>query len=585
MRTLKNSLYKYLVYDGAIKYISLMIVCLIVSSALGAALPLYMSDLSVHYGEKELFLYTLKVLAVIFTATFINRSFYNIIINGYVVGLVQFVRSYCYERWLLSYELQTSSENRTDRYPQGEVLARIMTDTEALRELVTSGTFGIIIDLFFVFASLISFISLNQIGGISLAVVQVGACALLIWGSKYMAEVFMSVRKARGNLYKTIADVIGGLKDNYYIKNGHYASKRSLVVFEEFLNKILLSNVWDAGYYSLAESLFPIFLAFAVFIIPNAKMTQVGLIFAFVDLIQRSIGPIKDVSSKVANIQRAASGVIRINEFIGDLEHERSTDLETSEFNFVVDQINVNIEKFTYPTRPNMDAHFNLENVSFSGRKGELIGIVGLSGSGKSTLLNILCANIIPDIGKIAITNQTENGFEFDFHDAQKFIQYRQLIGIVSQESHIFSESVFFNITMGKENTSDFNEFWEFVKENILYLKTWGIDKDTKLDQNILSLGQKQLISAIRACYLKKPIVLFDEISSSLDSNLEFALRQMVLLAQKNALTIIVAHRLETIANANNILVMENGKLVAQGTHSILLKESGTYQGFIEKLG
>ncbi len=585
MRTLKNSLYKYLVYDGAIKYISLMIVCLIVSSALGAALPLYMSDLSVHYGEKELFLYTLKVLAVIFTATFINRSFYNIIINGYVVGLVQFVRSYCYERWLLSYELQTSSENRTDRYPQGEVLARIMTDTEALRELVTSGTFGIIIDLFFVFASLISFISLNQIGGISLAVVQVGACALLIWGSKYMAEVFMSVRKARGNLYKTIADVIGGLKDNYYIKNGHYASKRSLVVFEEFLNKILLSNVWDAGYYSLAESLFPIFLAFAVFIIPNAKMTQVGLIFAFVDLIQRSIGPIKDVSSKVANIQRAASGVIRINEFIGDLEHERSTDLETSEFNFVVDQINVNIEKFTYPTRPNMDAHFNLENVSFSGRKGELIGIVGLSGSGKSTLLNILCANIIPDIGNIAITNQAENGFEFDFHDAQKFIQYRQLIGIVSQESHIFSESVFFNITMGKENTSDFNEFWEFVKENILYLKTWGIDKDTKLDQNILSLGQKQLISAIRACYLKKPIVLFDEISSSLDSNLEFALRQMVLLAQKNALTIIVAHRLETIANANNILVMENGKLVAQGTHSILLKESGTYQGFIEKLG
>ncbi|WP_198295919.1 ABC transporter ATP-binding protein [Bacteriovorax sp. Seq25_V] len=562
-----------------------MVLCLIISSALGAALPLYMSDLSVHYGDKELFLYTLKVLAVIFTVTFLNRSFYNIVINGYVVGLVQFVRSYCYEKWLLSYELQTSRENRTDRYPQGEVLARIMTDTEALRELVTSGTFGIIIDLFFVFASLISFISLNRIGGIGLALVQVLACVLLIWGSKYMAEVFMSVRKARGDLYKTIADVIGGLKDNYYIKNGHYASKRSLGVFEEFLNKILLSNVWDAGYYSLAESLFPIFLAFAVFIIPNAQMTQVGLIFAFVDLIQRSIGPIKDVSSKVANIQRAASGVIRINEFIGDLELERSTELETAEFNFNVDEINVSIDKFTYPTRPNMDAHFHLQDIQFSGRRGELIGIVGLSGSGKSTLLNILCANIIPDQGKISISSEDKESFEFDFHDAQKFIQYRQLIGIVSQDSHIFSESLLFNITMGKDNTSDFDEFWDFVRENISYLKSWGISKDTKLDQNTLSLGQKQLISAIRACYLKKPIVLFDEISSSLDSNLEFALRQMVLLAQKNALTFIVAHRLETIINANTIIVMENGSMVAKGVHQDLAKSSDTYKSFIEKLG
>lgn len=585
MNTSKSNLSKFILYKGSAKYLVLMIVCLIISTTLGAFLPQLTAKLTSSYEQKEVFLETLKYLAAVFILTFANRSFYNLVINGYVVGLVQYVRSFCYEKWLLSYELQTSSENRTDRYPQGEVLARIMTDTESLRELVTSGTFGIIIDIFFVFSSLISFITLNQFAGITLGIVQVVACGLLIWGSKYMREVFLSVRKARGDLYRTIADVIGGVRETYYIDNNKYASRRSLTVFENFLDKILLSNIWDASYYSLAESLFPIFLAFAVFIIPQAEMVQVGLIFAFVDLIQRSIGPIKDVSSKVANIQRAASGVQRINEFLDDLDKERSTDLNQKNEEVDVQSISVKIEEFTYPRKSENDTPFKLKDIQFSGKKGDLIGIVGLSGSGKSTLLNILCANILPDRGEIDIRTSQGKEFIFDFHDAEKFNGYRELIGIVSQESHIFSESIFFNITLGKSDTSDFEEFWNWVRGKIAYIDAWGITPDTVINQNELSLGQKQLIAAIRACYLKKPIVLFDEISSSLDSNLEYALRQMVLIVQENALTFIVAHRIETIIDADLILIMEGGNLVARGEHDSLVEYSDVYRNFLKQLG
>lgn len=585
MSTLKNSWSKFLAYEGSSKYIFGMIFTLILTSLLGASLPIYMSRLSTHYAQKELFLQTLKILSVIFIATFVNRSTYNIIINKYVVGLVHYVRSYCYSKWLLSYDIQTSSENKIDRYPQGEVLARIMSDTEALRELVTSGTFGILIDLFFVFSSLASFISLNQISGIGLALIQVFACAVLIWGSKYMRDVFMKVRLARADLYKTMADIIGGTKENYYVENHQYASKKSVGVFEEFLTRILQSNVWDASYYSLAESLFPIFLAFAVVIIPYSKITEVGLIFALVDLIQRSIGPIKDVSSKIANIQRAASGITRINEFIDDLDHARATNLEAADFNLDFSEFHANIEKFEYKKHGGNESVFTLRNIEFSAKKGELIGIVGMSGSGKSTLLNILCANILPDIGSIKLSGNLEK-FEFNFHDVEKFSKYRQLIGIVSQDSHIFTQSVLYNITMGKEEnlSENFSEFWAQVEKNITYIKTWGIGPETILEQNKLSLGQKQLIAAIRACYLKKPIVLFDEISSSLDSNLELALRQMVLLVQKNALTIIVAHRLETIINSDKILVIDSGTKVSEGSHEFLLKESDIYCQFIAKL-
>jgi ABC-type multidrug transport system fused ATPase/permease subunit len=584
MPTLKSNLFKFLFYKSGFKYIFFAAICLVLSAVLGAYLPILMNKLTASYEDKVEFIYTLKVLAFLFAATFVNRSLYNLLANKYVVGLVQFVRSYCYEKWLLSYELQTSNENTTDRYPQGEVIARLMTDTESLRELVTSGTFGIIIDIFFVLFSLISFISLNEFAGSSLAVVQVVSCILLIWGSKYMREVFLNVRKSRSRLYRTIADVIGGVRETYYLDSEKFASKRSEKVFDDYLTNILKSNVWDASYYSLAESLFPIFLVFAVFIIPISGMTQIGLIFAFIDIIQRSIGPIKDMSSKVANIQRAITGVNRINEFIVDLESDRSTDLSKPSFNLEVSTMKVKIDKFTYPRKKDKDTPFTLENINFEGSKGELIGIVGLSGSGKSTLLNILCANIIPDEGVITIESKDEKVLEFDFHDPERFGDYRELIGIVSQESHVFSESLEFNITLGNLVDISFSDFWNKVSDEIPYIKRWGLSADSIIDPSVLSLGQKQLLAAIRACYLKKPIVLFDEISSSLDSNLEYALRQMVLLTQKNSLTFIVAHRIETIVESDQILIMENGKLVEKGDHSSLLKSSSIYCQFIKQL-
>ena len=100
----------------------------------------------------------------------------------------------------------------------------------------------------------------------------------------------------------------------------------------------------------------------------------------------------------------------------------------------------------------------------------------------------------------------------------------------------------------------------------------------------MLSLGQRQLLAGVRACYLKKNVVFFDEISSALDSELELALRECILLIQEVSLTIIVAHRVETIVNAHKILVMEKGRLLHSGKHHELLKESNVYQEFIRQL-
>ncbi|WP_419168649.1 ATP-binding cassette domain-containing protein [Halobacteriovorax sp.] len=584
MNISKNNSSKFLFFEGSGKYLLSMTLCLVISSALGASLPQLINKLTANYDNEAIYRQTLLIMTFVFLGTAINRAVYNLIINRYVVGMVQFVRTHCYSKWLSSVELQTSKENRNDRYPQGEVLARIMSDTESLRELVTSGTFGIIIDIFFVLASLVSFVSLNAIAGAYLAAIQFGAALILIWCSKYMRAVFLSVRNSRAKLYRVVADLIGGVRENYYNPAKQYTSKKSLVVFDEFLRKILSSNVWDASYYSFAESLFPVFLACAIFIIPNSGITQVALIFAIIDLIQRSINPIKDVSSKVANIQRAATGVGRIDEFLTDLEREKSSDIDAKRRKYDVDTMDIDIQKFTYPAKGKNSTPFTLEDINFSANQGDLIGIVGLSGSGKSTLLNIMAANIIPDEGRVYVQNHDGLKKEYNFDYIDDFNEYRELIGIVSQDSHIFSESVEFNITMGQPGFGDFDSFWNEVCTQISYISKWGIRPDTVLDQNEISLGQKQLISAIRSCYLKKPIVLFDEISSSLDSDLEEALRRMILFVQKQAVTIIVAHRVETILEAQQIIVMEGGRIVAKGTHGELKNTSPQYDQFVKEL-
>ena len=104
------------------------------------------------------------------------------------------------------------------------------------------------------------------------------------------------------------------------------------------------------------------------------------------------------------------------------------------------------------------------------------------------------------------------------------------------------------------------------------YLKTLGLRPLEKIQPTKLSLGQKQLLAGVRACYLKKNVVFFDEISSALDSELEFALRKCILIIQEFSLTIIVAHRVETIIAADKILVMEKGRLIQSGSHKELLE-------------
>jgi len=355
------------------------------------------------------------------------------------------------------------------------------------------------------------------------------------------------------------------------------------------LSKQLTANVWDASYYSLAESLFPLLLMIVVLILPYSKITEVAVIVAIIDLIQRSINPIKDVAGKISNIQRAATGISRIDQFIDDLEKgglssiEEEAKLEASnEVNF----FHLKIDHFEYAMNENdkRKNNFELKNIEIKSSKGDYIGILGHSGSGKSTVLGLASVNISSENLSLEL-NMKEKSLTWSAGDFKNISSLKSHIGLISQDSHVFSETLAFNITMSTNyDRIKFAKFWEEMTSQFEYLRTWGIEGEDKIDIETISLGQKQIISALRICFQNKPVILFDEISSSLDAGCEEALRGIIKLKQKDSIVWVVTHRVESVIGATKILLMDEGRIVDQGTHQKLLKSSNLYGQFLAEL-
>jgi ATP-binding cassette subfamily B protein len=578
-----NSWFNYLYLKERKPLIFIILLALGAASVLGFLTPKLITALYSGYDNNDLFYPALWNIGFLIIGEYFVQVSYQLSLSRYIQHLIQSIRLRSFSKWIRSYESVGAGKFGDNKYPLGEVLARILSDTEAIIELVSSGSLKIFIDVTYIVSCLISFVSLNTTSGITLILAEIFACILLVVGANKMGGVYLAVRKSMGIMSRVVANITAGFRFTYFTPNKEYASNKSFDAFEDFLKKQLKANIWDAGYYSIAESLFPLLLVVLVLVFPYSNIIEMAILASIIDLIQRSISPIKEVASKISSIQRAKSGLVRIQEFNNDIDNLPSVQFEDVQERFELKKFEVNIREFCYG---NLDSEksFALKNISFDANPGELVGIVGLSGSGKSTLLRILSTDILCDDSIIKLHTTEDTTIDFSANHLENLSRYKRQVSIVSQDSHVFSESLEFNITLSSVASADFKAFWRRTKNLIPYISTWGIEPETVIDPKDLSLGQKQLLSALRSCFLTKPIVLFDEISSGLDSELEEALRKLVLLIQESSLTVIVAHRIETIVNANKIIVLSKGETESIGTHKELLKNSATYQEFITQL-
>lgn len=558
-------------------YVGLIMLFLAVAAYLGHLTPVLIKNLSDNFSkDRALFSSSLVALGLNFLFVYLNRVSFQLIVGRYIRDIIHLTRSNVFGTWL------KASEKDGDKYPQGEIISRVINDTDAIRELITSGAFGLFIDLFFVGSCLLSFISLHPKLGASLSIFEILAIVILIVGSSLMREFFNKLRTTQALVNRTTANVVGGVKQLYYTDHQNFAEVKTSAAFDQFLIAQNRANAADALYYAIAESLYPIILVFMAFVLPFSGVIGASLLMALIDLIQRSINPIKEISGKIANVQRAHTGLMRLESFINDLSHDH---VLKNAWDIEFQSLHVTIDEYSYPNKKSADeaTAFYLRDIKFEGKRGELIGIVGLSGSGKSTLMNLLCGTLVLHKGEITLVT-ADKKIQVRNSDSKDWAVFKNQVSLVSQDSHIFSETLFFNLSMGFGTMEDFDRSWNFFQEKIPYLKKWGINGATLIEPHKLSLGQKQLIAGLRACYLRKNIVLFDEISSAMDSDLELALRSLILLLQENSLTLIVAHRLETLLQSDVILVMDKGRLLSSGSHGELIKSSPIYGEFVKEL-
>ncbi|XGW25421.1 hypothetical protein V3C99_006669 [Haemonchus contortus] len=236
-------------------------------------------------------------------------------------------------------------------------------------------------------------------------------------------------------------------------------------------------------------------------------------------------------------------------------------------------KVTVSNLKFTYPTRPDVPI---LKGVSFEANPGETIALVGSSGCGKSTIIQLLLRYYNPEDGKITI-----DGVEIDKINIEFLRNY---VGVVSQEPMLFNTTIEQNIRYGRENVTDAEITAALRKANAYnFVQSFpdGIYTNVGDRGTQMSGGQKQRIAIARALVRDPKILLLDEATSALDAESEHIVQQALENASKGRTTIVVAHRLSTIRNADKIVAMKNGEVIEVGTHDELIARKGLYHELV----
>ena len=316
---------------------------------------------------------------------------------------------------------------------------------------------------------------------------------------------------------------------------------------------------------SIVNALIGLSLACVVYFSSTFLVMTAGDFLAYFTAMGMLVKPAKTL----ININKPLQQAIVAGKSVFDLIDEMPEDNSSSKpMNTVSGDIKFDKVSFSYDSEKS-----SLNQIDLTIKNGETVALVGSTGSGKTTLVNLLTRFYEPSSGKISINNEDISSFDLT--------SYRSNFSYVDQNVRLFNDSISGNIafgqkdTMSKEtisNAAKISNSSEFIEKLVN-----KYDSEIGEDGVTLSGGQRQRLSIARAIAKDSPILILDEATSALDSATEKLVQSAINKMQKNRTTIIIAHRLSTIKNADRIVVLKNGEIIEQGTHSELIEVSGEY--------
>jgi ATP-binding cassette subfamily B protein len=297
----------------------------------------------------------------------------------------------------------------------------------------------------------------------------------------------------------------------------------------------------------------------------DGTIKSIGTIAEFILYVNMLTWPVASLGWVSSMVQEAEASQKRLNEFLKIEPEIKNTNPNRSS---IEGSIVFNNVSFTYE-----DTNINaIQNISFTVHKGQTLAILGKTGSGKSTILSLISRLYDVNDGEIYIDNTPIH--------ALNLFDLRNSIGIVPQDAFLFSDSIKNNIKFGKEDATD-EEIELAAKNAVVHDNIMGFNKkyDTVLGERGITLsgGQKQRVSIARAIIKNPPILLFDDCLSAVDTETEETILNNLYEICKDKTTIIVSHRVSSAKNADQIIIIDEGKIIQQGSHNQLLNEKGYY--------
>lgn len=467
-------------------------------------------------------------------------------------------------------KLQTLSFSYYDNAKTGDIMSRLTEDVERFRMFLSLG-FAELIRIFL----LIGFsLAVMFYYSIPLALVTMAAMPFLIVVvmrfDKRVHPAFRKIRKSFGKLNTRVQENISGMHTVKSLSRENYEIDRFTERNDAYRQRYLESASIMAKYFPLMEVIGNIsavaLLAFGGSLVIDGSIA-LGELVAFFSLVWYILGPLMGLGFVVNLFSQAkASGerlieIMDMDEQIEEVENPRK---ERIEGNVVFENVTLNYLK---------DGEAALTDISFDAPKGKVVGLIGATGSGKTTITQLIPRFYEPVKGNIFIDGQPVSDYSLQ--------SLRHAVGFVLQEPFLFSMTIRDNIAYGVPEAKE-ADIIQAAKRAQAHDFIMQMPKgyDTLLGERGMGLsgGQKQRIAIARALCIQPQILVFDDATSAVDMETEFAIQQALKEAMKGRTSFIIAHRISSLKHADEILVLDEGKIVERGTHDALLENKGTYE-------
>lgn len=561
-----------------VRYISrqrrktMMLVLAILASTLINLLPPYMFSVVIDKYIIELDTAGLALISVAFIVVyaliFVAQYSHRYLINWLGSKLELDMRMDIFRH------LQRLSLNFYAKREVGSVVSRATNDVDKITELVTSGVASVMADLLTLVGIVAIMLWMNpRLSMITFSIIPLMVVFMYFWG-KRVRKVYRETRKTIASVSAQMEESVSGMREiQSYSKEGE--TRRE---FQQINISNMQANVQAGQVMSAFWPVVSLFTAIGNFLVlwfgGTAVMRgtlSVGVLFGFMSYLNRFFMPIQDLSMFWNNVQSALAAAERVFGIIDtDIEIYEKSDA----FNLPEIEGRIKYEGLTFSYEPGIPV---LKDIDLTIEPNTTIALVGPTGAGKTTMINLLYRFYDPQQGRVTVDDS-------DLRDV-KLDSLRSQLAIVLQDTFLFSGTVMENIRYGRIEASD-EEVLEVSKavgaHQFIKRLPEGYETDVRERGGRLSVGQRQLISLARALLANPRILIMDEATSSIDAYTELMIKEALEKVLRDRTSIVIAHRLSTVRNADLIVVIDQGEIVERGTHVELMKQGGLYKQLYE---